>query len=141
MRDDDEPSGTLPPLTPNSHYSEEHSSVEDELVAHVSCDNPLLKDNNAKVCYYLEEATRSTQHEASIKLYQKKKNRRDVCLSLIQNMLERIKESKILSKQISLFTISVGKGKVTALCISSVANTETPALLCNNVRSMQTISF
>ena len=54
IRDGDEPNGALLPLAPNLPYSEEHVSVEDDLAAWVSHNNPLFRDDNAKVCYYLE---------------------------------------------------------------------------------------
>ena len=53
IRDEDVPSGTLPPLAQNSPHSEEYGSVEDELVERVLHHQPLFKDDNAKLCYYL----------------------------------------------------------------------------------------
>ena len=45
-------------------------------VARASHDHPLYKGDNAKVYYYLEEATRSTSYAASIKPYQRGKDGR-----------------------------------------------------------------
>ena len=76
-RDDAAPNRFLLPLAPNAPHSEDPISVQDELATHVSCDHPLIKDNNDEVCCYLEEYTRRTQCAASIKLHQKKKSGRD----------------------------------------------------------------
>ena len=67
IRDDDEVSGVLPPLSPNSFGPEEFGSAEHNLVARMSCDHPSFKDNNDKLHHYLEEATRSAQHVDSNK--------------------------------------------------------------------------
>ena len=75
-RVDDSPSGTLPPLAPNSPHSEKYVLAEVELLVSVPRDHPLFKDDNAKVSWYLEEAARSTQREASIKTYGNKNNGR-----------------------------------------------------------------
>ena len=71
IRYGDELSEVLLPLDPNLPHSEDHVQEEDELVAHVSHDKNVLKYYNTKVCYYLEKATRSTQHVISIKSYQR----------------------------------------------------------------------
>ena len=67
---------TAPALLRGKSYSEKHGSVEGELVARASHDHPLYKDDNAKVYYNLEEATRSTSYAASIKPYQRGKDGR-----------------------------------------------------------------
>ena len=48
-REDTMPSGGILLLTLNELHLDEFSSVEDGLIAHASCDNPLLKDISAKV--------------------------------------------------------------------------------------------
>ena len=75
---------TLLSLASNLPHSEEYGSVEDERVARVPCVYSLFKDDNAKVHYYLEGSKRSTQHVASIKPYQRKKNGRNASLTLIR---------------------------------------------------------
>ena len=77
IKDDDVLSGVLPPLDPNTPHSEEYGSFEDKLVACVSHDYILFKDDNTKVHYYLEEAARITQCKYSIKSCQREKNGRD----------------------------------------------------------------
>ena len=57
-------------------YTEEHGSIEDDMVARASHNHGLFKDDNASVYYKLEEATRSTTYAASIQPFQKRKNRR-----------------------------------------------------------------
>ena len=50
------------PLAPNKPHSEEHGSVEAELVARASPVHELYRDDNAEVYYYLEEATQTMQY-------------------------------------------------------------------------------
>ena len=83
-RDDVVPGTPLPALAADSPHSEVYGSIEAEMVARVSHADPLYRDDNAKVYYYLEEATRSTSYAASIKTYQREKNGRDVWLSLVR---------------------------------------------------------
>ena len=78
--DDTAPSRELPPLDPNTPHSEEHHLVENDRVVRVSHDHSLLKENDAKLCHSLEEATRSTQCAALIKSCQRKNN----CMALIR---------------------------------------------------------
>ena len=77
MRDDVVPGTPLPALAANSPHSEACSSIEAEIVSRVSHADPLCRDDNAKVYYYLEEATRGTLYAVSIKSYQRGKNGRD----------------------------------------------------------------
>ena len=60
----------------------ESGSIEQELIARASHDHPTCKEDDAKVCYLLEEATRGTTYSASTKPYQKRKNGRDAWFSL-----------------------------------------------------------
>jgi hypothetical protein len=43
----------------------------------------FFRDDNASVYHYLEEATRSTAYEASIKLFQRRKDGRGALLALL----------------------------------------------------------
>jgi hypothetical protein len=63
-------------------HSEEHGSIEEELVARASHSHPLFREDNGEVFYLLEEATRSTQYIASIKPCERKKDGRTAFLSL-----------------------------------------------------------
>ena len=57
---------TAPPLAQHQPHSTEHGSVEEELIARASHDHALFRDDNAKVYFHLEEATRSTPYASSI---------------------------------------------------------------------------
>ena len=72
-----------PPLMTNQPHSFEHGSVELELVNRASYDHPLFRDDNSKLYYLLEEATRSTQYAALIKPFQRRKDGRGAWLALI----------------------------------------------------------
>ena len=112
IRDNPIPNGALLPLDPNVLHSEEHGLVEDDLVARVLCDQSLFKDNNSKVHYYLEEASLSTQHAASIKPYQKKTNGRDALLSLVQQHARNGKWKKEVKKADDVICKSRWKGEI-----------------------------
>ena len=64
----------IPDLAANQPYSEIYGSVEGELIARASHTHPLYREYNAKVYYYLEEATHEKQYAASIKPFQRKKD-------------------------------------------------------------------
>jgi hypothetical protein len=63
-------------------YTEESGSIEQELIIRASHKHPLCKDDNARMYFLLEEATRSTSYAASIKPFQKKRNGRDAWFSI-----------------------------------------------------------
>eukprot|EP00957_Ditylum_brightwellii_P099816 7604490-Ditylum_brightwellii.AAC.1 len=56
-----------PAIAAGQPYSAEHRSVEDELIAMATHNQPLYWQDNATVYYKLEEATRATKYAASIK--------------------------------------------------------------------------
>jgi len=58
IRDDE--AVPAPALATNQPYGAEFSSVEVELIARASHGHALFRDDNTKVYYYLEEATRTT---------------------------------------------------------------------------------
>ena len=70
------PAGAPPALLPNLPHSEDHGSVEAELINLATHDHPLFRDDNAEVYYALEEATRGTQYAASLKPFQRGKQGR-----------------------------------------------------------------
>jgi hypothetical protein len=53
-----------------------------ELITGASHGHPLFREDNAAVCYKLEEAMRATSYAASIKPFQRTKNGRDAWLAL-----------------------------------------------------------
>ena len=50
----------LPPLAQDSPHSEDHFSIEEEMVEFVSHTRWLFKNNSSSAYYRLEEAVRST---------------------------------------------------------------------------------
>ena len=48
-------------------YSEEHGSVDKELIMRASHTHPRFKEDNSKVYYYIKEAKMTTRYAASIK--------------------------------------------------------------------------
>ena len=67
--------GPAPTLAPNQPHSTEHGSVEGELIARASHTHALFRDDNSVVYYHLEEATRGTSYAASVKPFQRGKER------------------------------------------------------------------
>ena len=76
--------GAAPPLAVGEPYSVEHGSVEEELIARASHDHPLYREDNAKLYYFLEEATRTTSYAASLKPYQRRKDGRAAWFAIVQ---------------------------------------------------------
>ena len=102
-----------PPLAPNKPHSEEHGSVEAELVARASHVHKLYRDDNAEVYYYLEEAMRSTQYDASIKPYQHGKDGRGVWAALTNQYAGKDKWEAEIKKQDDLLHTRIWKGQST----------------------------
>ena len=59
-----------PPVQVNQLHSEQHGSVEAELIARVSHAHALYHDDNLAVYYHLEESMHGTTYAASIKPFQ-----------------------------------------------------------------------
>ena len=72
-----------PPLATNQPFSTLHGSVQDELIARASHNHVLFCDDNAKVYYKLEEATRGTNYSDSLRPFYRAKDSRGAYLSLI----------------------------------------------------------
>ena len=100
-----------PALATNQPYSEEHGSVEDDLVARASHAPALYRDDGAKVYHLLEEATRSTQYAASIKPYQRAKNGRGAWLAMIGQYAGKDKWEAEIKRQEQLMHTRVWKGQ------------------------------
>jgi hypothetical protein len=88
-----------PVLLANKPYSEAHASVEGELVARASHDHALFSDDNAKVYFYLEEATRTTSYAASIKPFQRLKQGRLAWFAIVHQYAGIDKWQAELTKQ------------------------------------------
>ena len=74
IREHANPPGAAPPRATSQPHSEEHGLVKMDMIMHASHDHALFREDNAKVYFKLEEATRSTMYAASIKPYQRTKN-------------------------------------------------------------------
>jgi hypothetical protein len=72
-----------PTLATNQPFSEEHGSVEAELIARASYAHPLFQQDNAAIYYGLEEATRGMIYAASIKPFQRTKDGRGALAAMI----------------------------------------------------------
>ena len=71
-----------PHLSANLTHFTDHGLVKCDMVARSSHDHSLFCDDNSQVYYKLEEETRSTIYEASIKTYQHKTNYMGAWLAL-----------------------------------------------------------
>ena len=69
-------------MVANQPYSEEHGSVEEELIARADHTHALFCNDSASVYYFLEEGTRGTHFAASIKPFQRRKDGRGAWISL-----------------------------------------------------------
>ena len=100
-----------PALKANKPHSELHGSVELDLVNRASHDDPLFNEDNSKVYFFLEEATRGTQYAASIKPYQRVKDGRGALTSIKNQYAGRDKWEAECKKQDELIHNRVWKGQ------------------------------
>jgi hypothetical protein len=100
-----------PALEANQPYSTEHGSVEAELIARASHGHALYRDDNAKIYYFLEEATRTTSYAASIKPFQRTKNGRGAWFALVQQYAGEDKWRAELKNQDELLHSRKWKGQ------------------------------
>jgi hypothetical protein len=73
----------VPALMAGKPHSEEHGSVEAEMIARCSHTHPTYRTDNESVYFKLEEATRGTTYAATIKPSQRTKNGRQAYLALV----------------------------------------------------------
>ena len=99
IREKEEVDPTCPPLATNEPYSLENGSIELDLVERASHNHGLYKNDNAQVYYKLEEATRGTPYEDSIKPFQTTKDGREGFRSLCGKYAGEDKWELILKKQ------------------------------------------
>ena len=64
----------MSPLAQDSPHSEDHSSVEEEMVEFASCAHWLLKSDSPSACYHLEKSEHSASRASSTKPHQRKKD-------------------------------------------------------------------
>ena len=100
-----------PALAQNQPYSEEHGSVEEELIARANHTHALYREDNQSVYYYLEEATRGTSYVASIKPFQRAKDGRGAWLAIIAQYAGQDKWEAVLKKQDDLLHNNKWKGQ------------------------------
>ena len=100
-----------PPLAANQPYSEEHGSIEEDLIHRADHTHGLYKNDNAAVYYKLEEATRSTSYAASIKPYQRGKDGRGAFLALTNQYAGDDKWEAEITKQQNLLLTRKWKGQ------------------------------
>ena len=100
-----------PTLEMGQPYSITHGSVEAELIARASHGHALYRDDNARVYYFLEEATRTTSFAASIKPFQRTKNGRGAWFALVQQYAGEDKWRAELKNQDELIHTRKWKGQ------------------------------
>jgi hypothetical protein len=82
IREDVNIPAVCPPLATNKPHSELHGSVEQDLVMRASHNHPLFPEDNSKVYYQIEEATRGTKYVSTIKPFQRRKDGRGAWKSI-----------------------------------------------------------
>ena len=101
----------VPEQQPNKPHSRDHGSVEADLVARASHTHANYRNDNEKVYYLLEEATRTTPYAASLKSYQRKKDGRGAWNSLRATYAGRDKWDGELKKQQEMIQSRTWKGQ------------------------------
>ena len=100
-----------PTIENDKPHSTVHGSVEGDLVARASHTHPLYRDDNSKVYYFLEEATRGTPYAASLKPFQRTKDGRSALHSLRTQYAGRDKWEAELKRQDDLLHTRTWKGQ------------------------------
>jgi len=111
IREEETPPAAAPALEPGQPHSQEHGSVESELVARASHTHALFRDDSATVYYKLEEATRSTQYAASIKPFQRNKDGRGAWNAIVSQFAGTDKWEAEIKRQEQLLHTRVWKGQ------------------------------
>jgi hypothetical protein len=110
IREDTLVPAAAPALLANQPFSTEHESVEGELIARASHNHPIFRDDNAKVYYFIEEATRSTSYSSSIKPFSRKKDGRGAFLAIKNQFAGKDKWLSELKKQEDMMHQGIWKG-------------------------------
>ena len=100
-----------PPLQAGQPHSEEHGSIEGEMIARASLTHTMFRDDNVAVYYALEEAARSTSYAASIKPFQRTKNGCGTLLALTNQYARNDKWEAEIRRQDDLLHTCVWKGQ------------------------------
>jgi flagellar hook-basal body complex protein FliE len=110
IRKDEDAPAVVPPLVQHQPYSADHGSVEAELIARATHTHAHFRDDNAKVYYLLEEATRTTSYTASIKPFQRRKDGRGAWKAIVDQYAGEDKWRAELKKQDDLLHTRKWKG-------------------------------
>ncbi len=102
--------GAAPALMNNRSYSDEHGSVEGELIYRSSHHTAHYKADNATVFKYIEEATRETRYSASISPFSRKKDGRGAWMALIAQYVGKDKWQNELDRQETFLHTRIWKG-------------------------------
>jgi len=92
-------------------HSQEHGSVELELVTCTSHTHALFCDDSVTVYYKLEEATRLMQYAASIKPFQHNKDRHGAWIAIVSQFAGNDKWEAKIKQQEQLLHTRVWKGQ------------------------------
>lgn len=101
----------VPDLAAGQPHSEEHGSVEADLVARASHNHALFRDDSASVYFKLEEATRATQYAASIKPFQRGKDGRGAWIAIVSQFAGKDKWEAEIKKQEAVLHTKIWKGQ------------------------------
>ena len=110
IRPDSHVTPAAPPVATGQPFADVYGSVEEELIARSSHTHALFRTDNAKVYFYLEEATRSTQFSASIKPFSRTKNGRDAWNAIVNQYAGKDKWNAELKRQNELLMNRKWKG-------------------------------
>ena len=100
-----------PPLVPRQPHSEDHGSVEAEIVSRASHTHSLYCDHKSLVYYKLEDATRSTPYTVSIKPFQCSKDGWVAWLALTRQFAKQDKWEQELKTQDDMLHTILWKGQ------------------------------
>ena len=138
-REDEAVPVICPPLSPGQSYSDDHGSLEMDLVSRASHTLGLFYDNSTSVYYMIEEATRGTQYANSIQPFQKGKDGRGAFVALSNQYAGADKWESQLKKMTSLLHTRKWKGQGNYILEVSIIG----MLLCQckHVLNMSYFSF
>ena len=74
VREEALPDPQRPPLLVDKCYSEEHPSIRNEMIAYLSHDHSLFKENNANLYELLEESLQGSAMDPTIQPYKRRKD-------------------------------------------------------------------
>ena len=111
IRDEVTVANVCPPLANNQPYTDEHKSVEGDMIARASHTHGLYAADNAAVYFKLEEATRGTTQADTISPYQKKKDGRAAFLALLSQYAGSDKWEAILKTKNNFLNTRKWKGQ------------------------------